>query len=126
MGDSATKELIALNYKQPPWSIRYPELLNILEDEPLAPKGNVVARSICWGGKWGSTESKAVPYVSFKDNLLDTDPHFRDASDFQLQEDSPAFKLGFLRIPMEKIGPYRSQDRASWPLARSAEGRPEL
>jgi hypothetical protein len=126
VGDFATKELISLNYKQPPWSTRYPELLHILEDEPLVPKGNVVARSICWGGKWGSTEPKALPYVVFKDNLLDTDPQFRDAPTFELQDDSPAFKLGFQRIPFEKIGLYSSEDRASWPVAHSPGSPPEF
>jgi hypothetical protein len=126
VGDFATKELIALGYKQPPWSVRYPELLNILEDEPLAPKGNVVARNICWGGKWGSTESKAVPYVVLKDNLLDMEPQFRDAPTLELQDDSPAFKLGFQRIPFKKIGLYPSEDRASWPIAHSPGSPPEL
>jgi hypothetical protein len=120
VGEFATKELIELNYKQPPWSVRYPELLKILEDEPLAPKGNVVARNICWNGKWGSTEPKALPSVAFEDNLLDTDPRFRDASSFELQNDSPAFKLGFQRIPFDKIGLYPSEDRASWPVEHSA------
>jgi hypothetical protein len=120
VGEFATKELIDLNYKQPPWSVRYPELLKILEDDPLAPKGNVVARNICWNGKWGSTEPKALPYVAFKDNLLDTDPRFRDASSFELPNDSPAFKLGFQRIPFDKIGLYPSEDRASWPVEHSA------
>jgi DNA invertase Pin-like site-specific DNA recombinase len=118
VGDFTTKELIALNYKQPPWSIHYPELLNLLEDEPLAPKGNVVARNICWGGKWGSTEAKAVPFFTNTNNFLDTDPRFRDAPSFQLEDDSPALKLGFQRIPFEKIGLYQSEDRASWPIAR--------
>lgn len=124
VGEFATKELIGLNYKQPPWSIRYPELLNILEDEPLAPKGNVVARNICWSGKWGSTEAKALPFVVFKDNLLDTDPHFRNAATFELGEDSPAFKLGFQRLPFAKIGLYPSEDRASWPVAHSPASPP--
>ncbi len=126
VGDFATKELIALNYKQPPWSIRYPELLNLLEDEPLAPKGNVVARSVCWGGKWGSTEPKAMPFVTFKDNLLDTDPRFQDVAKFALHDDSPALKQGFQRIPFEQIGLYQSDDRATWPVAQSPELRPGL
>jgi hypothetical protein len=126
VGDFATKELIALNYKQPPWSIRYPELLNLLEDEPLAPKGNVVARNICWRGKWGSTEAKALPCVVFKDNLTDTDPQFRDAPTFELQNDSPALKLGFQRIPFAKIGLYPSEDRATWQIAHSPGSAPEL
>jgi hypothetical protein len=32
--------LDALPYKQPPWSTRYPLLVDILQDEPMAPKGN--------------------------------------------------------------------------------------
>ncbi len=125
VGDFATKELIALNYKQPPWSTRYPELLNILEDQPLAPKGNVMARNICWGGKWGSTEDKAAPLVKFQDNLIDTDPHFlaKPPAGFTLAPDSPALKLGFQPIPFEKIGVYKSQDRASWPIQHTGKQR---
>jgi hypothetical protein len=108
VGEFATKELIELNYKRPPWSTRYPELLNLLEDEPLVPKGNIVARNICTGGRWGFTEPKALTYVVFKDNLPDADPHFKDGATFQLQENSPALKLGFQQIPFEQIG-SRSQ-----------------
>ncbi len=118
VGQFATEELRSLNYKQPPWSVKYPELIGILEDEPLAPKGNVVARSICWDGPWGQTEAKAQPLVSFKDNLIDADPKLIDPAggNFKLQKDSPAFKLGFQTIPFEKIGVYSSEDRASWPV----------
>ena len=118
VGDFATKEIISLNYKQPPWSVKYPELLNILEDEPLAPKGNIMARNICWGGKWGFTEDKAMPYVKFENNLDNIDPHFsgKPPADFNLNAKSPAFKLGFHKIPFEKIGVYKSSDRASWPV----------
>lgn len=126
VGGLATRELSTLNYKQPPWSVKYPELVKILEDEPLAPKGNVVAHSICWGGKWGWTEPKAMRYVTFADNLLDTDPHFVDPAhgNFQLRDDSPALKLGFQRIPIEKIGVYRSDDRAAWPVEHSIRPAP--
>jgi hypothetical protein len=118
VGVFATKELIDLNYKQPPWSVRYPELLTILEDEPLAPKGNIMARNICWGGKWGSTEAKAMPYVKFEDNLDNIDPLFlgKPPADYYLNAKSPALKLGFRQIPFEKIGVYKSKDRASWPV----------
>ncbi len=119
VGDFATRELLDLNYKQPPWSIRYPELLGILEDEPLAPKGNVMARNICWGGPWGWTEPKAQQYVKFEDNLVDVDPRFagKPPADFSLAADSPALKLGFKPIPFRRIGVYKSGNRASWPVA---------
>lgn len=122
VGTFATKELLDLNYKQPPWSVKYPELLNILEDEPLAPKGNVMARNICWGGKWGWTEPKAEPLVKFENNLVDVDPRFtgQPPADFRLAEDSPAYKFGFRPIQVEKIGVYRSDDRASWPVRQAS------
>lgn len=118
VGGFATKELIDLNYKQPPWSVRYPELLTLLEDEPLAPKGNVMARNICWGSPWGSTESKAMPHVKFEDNLENIDPLFsgKPPADFSLKAKSPALKLGFRPIQFEKIGVYKSRNRASWPV----------
>ena len=122
VGVFATKELIDLNYKQPPWSVRYPELLGILEDEPLAPKGNVMARNVCWGGPWGRTQREAQPHVKFENNLVDVDPRFagKPPADFRLAEDSPALALGFRPIPMDKIGVYPSDDRASWPVEHTA------
>ena len=105
-------------YKQPPYSERYPKLIGIIEDEPKAPKGNLIARNICVGGKWDDIEGIARPYLSMQDNLLDQDPHFMDAAklDFRLKDDSPAFKLGFKPIPIEKIGCYADPRRASWPV----------
>ena len=118
VGVFATKELIDLNYREPPWSIRYPELLDILEDEPLAPKGNSMARNVCWGGPWGQTQREAMPHVKFEDNLVDVDPLFagEPPADFRLAEESPAHNFGFQNIPLEKIGVYQSDDRASWPV----------
>lgn len=104
VGEFATRELIELNYQQPPWSTRYPELPRLLEDEPLAPKGNIVARNICSGGPWGSTEPVALPYIVFKDNLVDTDPQFADVARYRLNETSPALKAGFQPIPFDEIG----------------------
>ena len=50
---------------------------------------------------------------------LIADPRFVDAAkdDYRLRADSPAFKLGFQPIPVEKIGCYRDELRASWPIA---------
>ena len=105
-------------YNKPPYSERYPELVNILEDEPKAPKGNVIARNVSWGGKWDGIQDVARPYLTLEDNLIDEDPHFVDAEnlDFRLKDDSPAFKLGFKPIPIEKIGLYEDENRASWPV----------
>ncbi|HXP63763.1 MAG TPA: hypothetical protein VN829_24870, partial [Dongiaceae bacterium] len=110
--------LSGIKYNQPPYSQRYPRLVNILEEDPAAPRGNVVARNICVGGKWDDIERKARPLVTFQDNLLEQDPHFLNAAElnFQLAQNSPAFDLGFKRIPIEKMGPYEDADRAAWPV----------
>jgi len=113
-----TDRLLAMPYQNPLWSERYPELVNILENEPAAPRGNIVARNISQVGKWDGVHKQARPYVTFEDNLIDQDAGFAEEppASFQLRDDSPAYKLGFKRIPIEKIGLYESEQRASWPV----------
>ncbi|MCC6444492.1 MAG: right-handed parallel beta-helix repeat-containing protein [Armatimonadetes bacterium] len=105
-------------YREEPWRSRFPELLTYWNDEPAVPKGNVIARNICWGGSWDEVEASARPWVTFIDNLVQTDPKFADASrqDFRLKPDSPAWKLGFKPIPAEKIGLYKDSHRITWPV----------
>jgi len=105
-------------YNKPPYSERYPELVGIIDNEPKAPVGNVVARNIFVGEGWKDVEDKADPYVEYKDNLTDTDPMFEDLAghDYRLKPESPALKLGFKPIPLEKIGLFESPLRASWPV----------
>jgi hypothetical protein len=52
-----------------------------------------------------------------KNSVLD-DPLFVDARnhDYRLKPDSPALKLGFKPIPVDEIGPYQSDLRATWPI----------
>ena len=56
-------------------------------------------------------------------NSIIADPRFvnPEQDDYRLRPDSPAFKLGFKPIPVDKIGPYKSLLRASWPIVE-AEG----
>ncbi len=63
--------------------------------------------------------------LGFDRNSIVADPLFVDAEndDYRLQPDSPALKLGFEPIPVEKIGPYESPDRASWPIVEAAGAR---
>lgn len=42
--------------------------------------------------------------------------NYADVQGFKLSEDSPALKLGFHQIPVERIGPYQDPRRASWPI----------
>ena len=54
------------------------------------------------------------------------DPLFVNAAqdDYRLNANSSAFQLGFKPIPVEKIGPYQDELRATWPIVE-AEGARE-
>ena len=116
--DTMRKRLEAMPYKEDPWRSRYPKLLTYLEGNYAQPRGNIVARNICWGGRWDEIGAKARPGVKLVDNLVGVDPKFVDAAneDFRLRLDSPAFALGFKPIPFEKIGLYESPLRVTWPV----------
>jgi hypothetical protein len=62
----------------------------------------------------------------FDRNSVVADPLFVDPKkdDYRLRPESPAFKLGFKPIPVEKIGPFADPRRASWPIVE-AEGARE-
>lgn len=99
--------LQGIRYKEPPYSTRYPRLVTIIENNPKAPIGNVVRRNIFFHCKpWDDVNGAAKPFVKLEDNLIDKDPHFVDLAhkNFQLCDDSPAYALGFKKIPVEKIG----------------------
>jgi len=154
-----------MNFRQPPYSTMYPELLKLYEDEPRVPKGNKIVRNVSYGGRWmdvydfGAFDFSVVaikenliadplilrrrskgqtgwdPYYldidrkegydlykagdpqmakEFEGNVfLNGDPGFEDLAgeNFQLRPDSPAYKQGFKRIPMEKIGLMKDQYR---------------
>jgi hypothetical protein len=120
-GGIMPERLAAVPYREEPWSSRYPQLLTLLDDEPGAPKGNVVRRNISVGGPWSDIQEPAVPLVLQEDNLIDQDPHFVDPEnlDFRLRLDSPAWDLGFQEIPIDRIGPYADPSRATWPVAKT-------
>lgn len=63
--------------------------------------------------------------LGFDRQSVVADPQFVDAErdDYRLKRDSPAFKLGFQPIPVEKIGPYQYEDRASWPIVEAPGAR---
>lgn len=61
----------AMNYTQPPYSERYPELLTYYDDEPDLPKGNKVLRNVSFGGTWTNLiEGVDFEMVEYRDNLI--------------------------------------------------------
>ena len=63
--------------------------------------------------EWAAWQALGMDHHS-----LIADPLFVNAAqdDYRLKPESPAFKLGFKPIPVEKIGCYRDDLRASWPI----------
>jgi hypothetical protein len=113
------QRLERMNWKQPPYSTRYPELADLQKyydkDDGLPPGNILVARNICVGEKWLTIRWGATKeMVTVQDNLIKGDPHFVDAAngDFRLKDDSSAFKLGFKRIPIEQIGLVKQTTRS--------------
>lgn len=104
------ERLKAVPYASELWRSRYPEIEKIPQDQPAAPKGNVVVRNICWGGRWDEVESVARPFVSFKDNWVNGDLPFVETppKSFRLRDSSPAIAGGFKAIPFEEIGPEKT------------------
>ncbi len=96
------------------WKKRYPQLSGLWADEPAAPKGNLIVRNLFHGEKWDDIHPSARPYVKLENNLVGQDLHFADMAkkNFQLQADSPAWKIGFKKIPTEKIGLVKDEHRA--------------
>jgi len=105
--------LNAMPYTSELWRQRYPDLVTILEDEPAAPKGNIVSRNISWKGRWDDVANLARPYITFSNNWVDQDPLFEKSppESFDLQDESPVFQLGFQQIQFEEIGLYEDEYR---------------
>ena len=75
-------------------------------------------------GRWMDAPKTARELGVIKDNLIAdpddlaaTDPKFVDPANmnFQIADDSPAYKLGFKKIPFEKIGLYEDEFRKALP-----------
>jgi hypothetical protein len=118
----------SIDWRNPPWSTRYPDLLRILE-RPELPVGNLLEDNALVGcGQPLHLEKPAkdgddrLRFSTVRNNIVvaaTADAGFVDAGrlDFRLRPDSPlAAKLPRLKdIPFERIGLYRDQYRKTLP-----------
>ena len=101
------KRLQAVNYTQPPYSVKYPELVNYWQEDPAFPKRNRIYGNLFYNitnllhgdSQWGE----------FWNNwATNEDPGFVDPSDplKGFRKDAPVFKriVGFKDIPYGEIG----------------------
>jgi len=92
-----------IDVRKPPYSTRYPWLVNILEDT----RPNILARNIVY--KCKAFVDRGNPGLI--DNLVEIDPLFEKETPpgLKLKKNSPAFNFGFRQIPVEKIGLQRKK-----------------
>ncbi len=107
----------------PVWARRYPRLTTFprrAKDTSPFLEGNVIARNIvsqCDAFTFGS--ARTIRLARIERNWMVAEPGFRDPDhgDFRLPADSPAMAVyGFDPIPVKKIGLYRDELRATWPV----------
>ncbi|MBF0593359.1 MAG: right-handed parallel beta-helix repeat-containing protein [Candidatus Omnitrophica bacterium] len=102
-------EITAAGYSAPN-STFFPEGTEILAATlTLVPEGTVIRRNILYEAAplyQNANNQKWEPYLDMRDNMVGIDPHFVDVSknNFQLKDDSPAYVMGFQKIPFEDIG----------------------
>ena len=85
-----------------------------LQDE----KGLVQIKEVTLREAAPMNEWQAWQSAGWDPHSLVADPLFENAAkdDYRLKKDSPAWKLGFKEIPIEKMGLYGHALRASWPV----------
>ncbi len=121
----------AMNYKEPPYSTKYPALLSLYQDDPAVAKYNSLTRNISLMGRWldlhdglnlGIVFSEnniiAKPEKPFKntgDHIINKNPGIYDytKSDFRLKPG--ALQYGFKPIPYEHIGLQQDRFRPNPP-----------
>lgn len=124
-GNTIASRLRMYKWNQPPYSERYPKLVEIFSKDPIAaPWWNEIERNLavdCDKQIAPTPQSERWECV-VKDNWAGDDPGFVQPDytrlDFKFKPDAKVVtEIGFCSIPFEKIGVYESPERASWPVA---------
>jgi len=118
--------LTKVNYKQPPWNYRYPQLVDILcREKPIGwPMNNVIERNINTGGVFLTIAPGIKQDNIIRNNWDGDDPLFLDkgSMNFNIRPGSPVYGLtGCEPLTMDGIGVYNDPLRASWPVNRSKQ-----
>ncbi|GIP34195.1 X2-like carbohydrate binding domain-containing protein [Paenibacillus sp. J2TS4] len=109
--DSLMSKFDQVPYQGEIWSARYPTLPNILEDDPLLPKRNVVRNNVFVNTGNITGDSRNMEMGTFENNIAFADKEglgFVDPANgnFGLRDDSPIYAQlpEFEKIPFDQIG----------------------
>lgn len=121
--DSLIKRLIRYKWNEPPYSTRYPKLVEIFTKDPIAaPWFNVVERNVMVDCGYGIRKGPMKPeWSTIEDNWEGADPGFVEPDhtklDFRLADDAVVCKeIDFRAGAPEEIGLYASPQRRTWPV----------
>jgi len=109
-----TQRLKAIPYQQPPWSQRYPQLVNLLNDAPGVPKNNTVRNNIICGSPSPATAKEVVHF-----GIVVGNRNLGNAGN-----DAAAIRTASkaLSIPIAQIGIRKDEYRTKVPLRNSRNG----
>ncbi len=120
---SLVKLLKRYRWNQPPYSTRYPRLVEIFSKDPIAaPWFNVIERNVMVDCGYGIRKGAMKPeWSTIRRNWEGGDPGFVEPDhtklDFRLRSDAVVIReIGFRPCPWEKIGLYASPERRTWPV----------
>ena len=107
--DSNKAELLKYPYKEGIWAEKYPELVNILDDEPDIPKYNTLTNNVYYNTPEFDLDELVVKNGTVENNIkITSTSNFVDYrnKNFALKEDSEVFTQlpDFENIPFDKIG----------------------
>lgn len=106
---SLYKKLEKFPYKEGVWNEKYPELVNILEDDPVLPKHNVIKNNVEYRSAGYNLDENVTKYGTVENNIeLSKTDSFADYKnkDFTVKADSEIKEKipDFLDIPFNEIG----------------------
>jgi hypothetical protein len=123
--DELQRYLRAMPYTNDLWRTRYPTLVNVLNDDPGVPKRNVFAGNLSVGGKWDDITRSIRQLQTVTNNLafdgekdwvrLTKDTAGRPVR-LEFKDPAAVEAIGFAALPLEKMGLYADERRASWPV----------
>ena len=102
-------KLKAVNYRQPPWSERYPQLATIMDDKPEWPLHNEFCRNVIVGGEGiGMKDESLRPLLKAEDNWFTSKEAAADNIDWSRIDFSlRTLQAIWLRIPAFEEIPFR-------------------
>lgn len=123
-GKTIAKYLRLYKWNEPPYSTRYPKLIEAFGKTPIAaPWWNEIERNLAvdCDKHIVATQKSAEWECVVRDNWEGDDPGFVEPDhtklNFRLKPDALAYtKIKFQPIPYDRIGVYASPERSVWPV----------